>query len=229
MVGQSGWGRVVNACVFVFVSACVLSACVSMWQKLGGIERALTLCLYGPTVNGDKGPARGTAQPDDVTAHVPGQLGEAGGLQQESLLGLHGGFGAAAVSHRHHVVGLARTVTPWARLLCWKEGESRGHWIQLNPQHCVFVLILLICISHCVLQIFCYLIFLSLCLLTSSNYYNYFVVKKGSEQNMERISHREKLIFIFAFDKTFDLTLNASKSFESFFLYHFPCISNAIL
>lgn len=101
-----------NACVFVFVSACVLSACVSMWQKLGGIERALTLCLYGPTVNGDKGPARGTAQPDDVTAHVPGQLGEAGGLQQESLLGLHGGFGAAAVSHRHHVVGLARTMTP---------------------------------------------------------------------------------------------------------------------
>lgn len=84
--------------------------CVSMWQKLGGIERALTLCLYGPTVNGDKGPARSTAQPDDVTAHVPGQLGEAGGLQQESLLGLHGGLGAAAVSHGHHVVGLARSV-----------------------------------------------------------------------------------------------------------------------
>lgn len=73
-------------CVSAYV---VLYACASIWQKLGGIERALTLCLYGPTVNGDKGAARGTAQPDDVTAHVPGQLGEAGGLQQESLLGLH--------------------------------------------------------------------------------------------------------------------------------------------
>lgn len=113
-------------CVFVCVCiCCVLSAgvcvclcaCVSVWQKLGGIERALTLCLYGPTVNGDKGAARSTAQPDDVTAHVPGQLGEAGGLQQESLLGLHWGLGTAAVSHWHHVVGLARTVTPWARLL----------------------------------------------------------------------------------------------------------------
>lgn len=92
-----------------------------MRQKLGGIERALTLCLYGPTVNGDKGPARSTAQPDDVTAHVPGQLGEAGGLQQERLLGLHGGLRAAAVSHRHHVIGLARSVAPWARLLGGKE------------------------------------------------------------------------------------------------------------
>lgn len=98
-------------CVSAYVVFC-LQACVSMWQNLGGIERALTLCLYGPTVNGDKGSARGTAQPDDVTAHVPGQLGEAGGLQQESLLGLHGGFGAAAVSHWHHVVGLAGAVTP---------------------------------------------------------------------------------------------------------------------
>lgn len=99
-------------CMSAYVVFCLLlCVCVSMWQKLGGIERALTLCLYGPTVNGDKGPARGTAQPDDVTAHVPGQLGEAGGLQQEGLLGLHGGLGAAAVSHRHHVVGLARGVT----------------------------------------------------------------------------------------------------------------------
>lgn len=124
MVGQSGWGEVcVGACLCMLCSVwrCV---CVSMWQKLGGIERALTLCLYGPTVNGDKGPARSTAQPDDVTAHVPGQLGEAGGLQQESLLGLHGGFGAVAVSHRHHVVGLAGSVTPWARLLRSREGQK---------------------------------------------------------------------------------------------------------
>lgn len=131
MVGQSGWGEVcvdVCLCMLCSVWRCV---CVSMWQKLGGIERALTLCLYGPTVNGDKGPARSTAQPDDVTAHVPGQLGEAGGLQQESLLGLHGGFGAVAVSHRHHVVGLAGSVTPWARLLRSREGQ-KGRKKQTN-------------------------------------------------------------------------------------------------
>lgn len=110
-VGVRKDGECLCLCVSANVVFC-LQACVSMWQKLGGIERALTLCLYGPTVNGDKGPARGTAQPDDVTAHVPGQLGEAGGLQQESLLGLHRGFGAAAVSHWHHVVGLAGAVTP---------------------------------------------------------------------------------------------------------------------
>lgn len=92
---------------------CVLCyVCVATWQKLGGIVSALTLCLYGPTVNGDKGPARSTAQLDDVTAHVPGQFGEAGGLQQESLLGLHGGLGAATVSHWYHVVGLTGSVTP---------------------------------------------------------------------------------------------------------------------
>lgn len=131
MVGQSGWGEVcvgVCLCMLCSVWRCV---CVSMWQKLGGIERALTLCLYGPTVNGDKGPARSTAQPDDVTAHVPGQLGEAGGLQQESLLGLHGGFGAVAVSHRHHVVWLAGSVTPWARLLRSREGQ-KGRKKQTN-------------------------------------------------------------------------------------------------
>lgn len=88
-----------------------------MWQKLGGIERALTLCLYCPTVNGDKRPARSAAQLDDVTAHVPGQFGETGGLQQESLLGLHGGLRAAAVSHRHHVIGLTSDVTPRPRVL----------------------------------------------------------------------------------------------------------------
>lgn len=113
---DGGAVRVISGGECVCVSVCLhmfyLQVCVSMWQKLGGIERALTLCLYGPTVNGDKGPACCTAQPDDVTAHVPGQLGEACGLQQESLLGLHGGLGAAAVSHWHHVVGLPRSVTP---------------------------------------------------------------------------------------------------------------------
>lgn len=121
MVGQagSGEGRVVTLCVCVHACVCLhvfvlcLQRCVCVCvSTLGGIERALTLCLYGPTVNGDKGPACGTAQPDDVTAHVPGQLGEAGGLQQEGLLGLHGGFGAAAVPHGDQVVGLARAVTP---------------------------------------------------------------------------------------------------------------------
>lgn len=113
--GEEGW----------WVSVCGLSAgacvcvclCASMWQKLGGIERALTLCLYGPTVNGDKGPARGAAQLDDVAAHMPSQFGEAGGLEQEGLLGLHGGLRAPAVSHWHHVVGLAKTVTPQTGLL----------------------------------------------------------------------------------------------------------------
>lgn len=97
--------------------------CVSEWQKLGGIERALTLCLYGPTVNGHKWAARGTAQPDDVTAHMPGQLGETSGLQQEGLLGLHGGLGAAAVPHGHQVVGLAGAVAPRAWLLGGDERE----------------------------------------------------------------------------------------------------------
>lgn len=112
--GEEGWSVCVWVCECgsVCIFMCVLSAGVSMRQKLGGIESALTLCLYGPTVNGNKGPARSTAQPDDVTAHVPGQLGEAGGLQQERLLGLHGGLGAAAISHGNHVVGLTRSVTP---------------------------------------------------------------------------------------------------------------------
>lgn len=85
-------------------------------STLGGIEGALTLCLYGAAVNGDKGAASGAAQPDDVAAHVARQLGEAGGLQQEGLLGLHGRLGAAAVAHGN-VVGLARGVTPRPRLL----------------------------------------------------------------------------------------------------------------
>lgn len=91
-----------------------------MWQKLGEIESALTLCLHGPAINGDKGPARSPSQLDDVTAHVPGHLGEAGHLQQEGLLGLHGGFGAAAVPHWHHVIGLAGHVAPCTRLLVRK-------------------------------------------------------------------------------------------------------------
>lgn len=106
--------------------------CVSVWQKLGGIERALTLCLYGPTVNGHKGPACGTAQPDDVTAHVPGQLGEASCLQQEGLLGLHGGLGAATVPHGHQVVGLAGAVAPRARLLGGDKRESFTARVQLK-------------------------------------------------------------------------------------------------
>lgn len=54
---------------------------------------------------------------------MPGQLGEAGGLQQEGLLGLHVGLGAAAVSHGYHVVGLASSVAPRARLLGGGERE----------------------------------------------------------------------------------------------------------
>lgn len=104
---------------------------VCMWQKLGGIERALTLRLYGPTVNGDKRPARSAAQPDDVPAHVPSQFGEAGGLQQEGLLGLHGGLGTAAVPHRYHVVGLAGDVTPGAGLL---DGQRRKE--KVRPPFC---------------------------------------------------------------------------------------------
>lgn len=113
-----------GSCVCAELSADV---CVAMWQELGGIERALTLCLYGPTVNGDKWAARSTAQLDDVTAHVPSQLGEARGLQQESLLGLHGGFGAAAVSHRNHVVGLTSGVTPRAGLLR-QSSKKKSHF-----------------------------------------------------------------------------------------------------
>lgn len=113
-----------SVCAYMLCFVCRgVCMCVAMWRKLGGIERALTLCLCGPTVNGDKWPARGTPQLDGVTAHVPGQLGEGGGQQQECLLGLHGGFGAAAVSHRQHVVGLARAMTPCTRLLGTKGKE----------------------------------------------------------------------------------------------------------
>lgn len=112
MKGKSRRDDVGDVCVCV---------CVAMWQKLGGIERALTLCLYSPTVNGDKGPARSTAQLQEVPAHVPGHFGGVGGSQHESLLGLHGGLGAAAVSHRYHMVGLAGSVTPRARLLRLKD------------------------------------------------------------------------------------------------------------
>ena len=97
--------------------------CVCVTERKLGIERALTLCLYGPTVNGHKGASRGTAQPDEVTAHVPGQLGEACGLQQERLLGLHGRLGAATVTHRDHVTGLAGPVTSRTRP---PDGERGG-------------------------------------------------------------------------------------------------------
>lgn len=96
---------------------------MSMSHQLGEIESALTLCLHCPAINGHKGPARSPAQLDDVTAHVPRHLGEARHLQQEGLLGLHGGLGAAAVPHGHHVVGLAGHVAPCTRLL---GSERRG-------------------------------------------------------------------------------------------------------
>lgn len=104
------------------VSCGCASVCMSMSHKLGEIESALTLCLHRPAINGDKGPASSTPQLDDVTAHVTRHLGEARHLQQERLLGLHGGLGAAAVAHRHHVVGLAGHVAACTRLLV---GERR--------------------------------------------------------------------------------------------------------
>lgn len=103
-------------CVYECVCSCVCVRVCVMRQKLG-IEGALTLCLYGATVNGHKGAPRSASQSDDVAAHVACQLGEAGGLQQECLLGLGGGLGAAAVTHRHHVTGLAGAVAARPRLL----------------------------------------------------------------------------------------------------------------
>ena len=53
------------------------------------------------------------------------QLGEARGLQQEGLFGLHGGLGAAAVALRHHVGGLAHAVAARTRFLEGREERKK--------------------------------------------------------------------------------------------------------